>query len=114
MACLLSTNLKSSCSYYFNFTKALHVFVINNHNNVCVCELNDQKFFNLLLGLKQSNFLSLFADTMICNGCCVTLDHIVTYLFKQLSQKGKIIFHFKFILEKYLISINMYDNFIYL
>lgn len=26
-------------------------------------------------------------DTMICNGCCVTLDHIVTYLFKQLYQK---------------------------
>ncbi|KAJ8686986.1 hypothetical protein QAD02_022780 [Eretmocerus hayati] len=27
-------------------------------------------------------------DTMICNGCCVTLDHIVTYLFKQLYQKA--------------------------
>jgi len=28
-------------------------------------------------------------DTMVCTGCCATLDHIVTYLFKQLSQKGK-------------------------
>jgi len=27
-------------------------------------------------------------DTMICSGCCVTLDHIVTYLFKQLYQPG--------------------------
>ncbi|KAK6635129.1 Exportin 7 [Polyplax serrata] len=28
-------------------------------------------------------------DTMICTGCCATLDHIVTYLFKQLTTKGK-------------------------
>ncbi|CAG2055861.1 unnamed protein product, partial [Timema podura] len=28
-------------------------------------------------------------DTMVCTGCCATLDHIVTYLFKQLTQKGK-------------------------
>ncbi|EFN61343.1 Exportin-7 [Camponotus floridanus] len=27
-------------------------------------------------------------DTMVCTGCCATLDHIVTYLFKQLYQKG--------------------------
>ncbi|EFN82748.1 Exportin-7-A [Harpegnathos saltator] len=25
---------------------------------------------------------------MVCTGCCATLDHIVTYLFKQLYQKG--------------------------
>ncbi|OXU26700.1 hypothetical protein TSAR_005650 [Trichomalopsis sarcophagae] len=31
-----------------------------------------------------------FTDTMICNGCCVTLDYIVTYLFKQLYQKAGI------------------------
>ncbi|XP_014602188.1 PREDICTED: exportin-7 isoform X5 [Polistes canadensis] len=28
-------------------------------------------------------------DTMVCTGCCATLDHIVTYLFKQLYQKGR-------------------------
>ncbi|CAB4068948.1 XPO7 [Lepeophtheirus salmonis] len=28
-------------------------------------------------------------DTMVCTGCCTTLDHIVTYLFKQVSMKGK-------------------------
>lgn len=28
-------------------------------------------------------------DTMVCTGCCATLDHIVTYLFKQLTMKGK-------------------------
>nr|CAH7736012.1 unnamed protein product [Callosobruchus chinensis] len=27
-------------------------------------------------------------DTMVCTGCCATLDHIVTYLFKQLTQKA--------------------------
>lgn len=26
---------------------------------------------------------------MICTGCCATLDHIVTYLFKQLHKTGK-------------------------
>ncbi|CAH2275085.1 exportin-7 isoform X2 [Pelobates cultripes] len=28
-------------------------------------------------------------DTMVCTGCCSCLDHIVTYLFKQLSRTGK-------------------------
>ena len=28
-------------------------------------------------------------DTMVCTGCCATLDHIVTYLFKQVMMKGK-------------------------
>ena len=30
----------------------------------------------------------LFTDTMVCTGCCATLDHIVTYLFKQVMMKG--------------------------
>ena len=30
-----------------------------------------------------------FLDTMVCTGCCATLDHIVTYLFKQVMMKGK-------------------------
>ncbi|XP_050294230.1 exportin-7 isoform X2 [Anthonomus grandis grandis] len=29
-----------------------------------------------------------YTDTMVCTGCCATLDHIVTYLFKQLTQKA--------------------------
>ena len=29
------------------------------------------------------------ADTMVCTGCCSSLDHIVTYLFKQLSRSTK-------------------------
>ncbi|XP_066902464.1 exportin-7 isoform X5 [Halyomorpha halys] len=28
-------------------------------------------------------------DTMVCTGCCASLDHIVTYLFKQITNKGK-------------------------
>ena len=31
----------------------------------------------------------LVIDTMVCTGCCATLDHIVTYLFKQVTYKGK-------------------------
>ena len=27
---------------------------------------------------------------MVCTGCCATLDHIVTHLFKQMSMKGKV------------------------
>jgi len=27
----------------------------------------------------------------ICTGCCTTLDHIVTYVFKQLLLKGKLL-----------------------
>ena len=27
---------------------------------------------------------------MVCTGCCATLDHIVTYLFKQVMMKGKV------------------------
>lgn len=32
---------------------------------------------------------SLFSDTMVCTGCCATLDYIVTYLFKQITNKGQ-------------------------
>lgn len=28
-------------------------------------------------------------DTMVCTGCCATLDNIVTYLFKKVTSKGK-------------------------
>ena len=28
-------------------------------------------------------------DSMVCNGCCATLDNIVSYLFKKVTQKGK-------------------------
>jgi len=34
--------------------------------------------------------LNYFTDTMVCTGCCATLDHIVTYLFKQVMMKGKV------------------------
>merc|ERR1711892_367978 len=29
-------------------------------------------------------------DTMVCTGCCATLDHIVTYLFKKVTNWGKV------------------------
>ncbi|XP_037791667.1 exportin-7-like isoform X1 [Penaeus monodon] len=33
--------------------------------------------------------LCIFSDTMVCSGCCATLDHVVTYLYKLLHQKSK-------------------------
>jgi len=29
----------------------------------------------------------IITDTMVCTGCCATLDHIVTYLFKKVTNK---------------------------
>jgi len=37
----------------------------------------------------ENKLFVLFSDTMVCTGCCSTLDHIVTYLFKQVTMKGK-------------------------
>ncbi|OXA43995.1 Exportin-7 [Folsomia candida] len=34
-------------------------------------------------------FVPKSLDTMVCAGCCATLDHIVTYLFKQWTLKNK-------------------------
>ena len=34
-----------------------------------------------------------FTDTMVCTGCCATLDYIVTYLFKQVTMKGRGFLH---------------------
>ena len=31
--------------------------------------------------------LCYFSDTMICTGCCATLDNIITYLLKRLTRK---------------------------
>ena len=31
----------------------------------------------------------IITDTMVCTGCCATLDHIVTYLFKKVTNKGR-------------------------
>ena len=32
----------------------------------------------------------IITDTMVCTGCCATLDHIVTYLFKKVTNKGEL------------------------
>jgi len=60
----------------------------------CLC----QDHMAFLSSLEPRVFLYMFAsiseglqalDTMVCTGCCATLDHIVTFTFKQLQQKGK-------------------------
>ncbi|KAL1509455.1 hypothetical protein ABEB36_004189 [Hypothenemus hampei] len=56
-----------------------------------------QDHMNFLATLEPQVFLYILSsisegltalDTMVCTGCCATLDHIVTYLFKQLTQKA--------------------------
>nr|XP_053642683.1 exportin-7-like [Cherax quadricarinatus] len=57
-----------------------------------------QDHMNFLSTLEPSVFLYVLSsiseglsaiDTMVCSGCCATLDHIVTYLYKLLHQKSK-------------------------
>uniref|UniRef100_A0A8C1WKD7 Exportin 7 n=1 Tax=Cyprinus carpio TaxID=7962 RepID=A0A8C1WKD7_CYPCA len=71
--------------------------------------ITDQSYYSLLEVLTQDhmNFIASLEphvvmyilssisegltalDTMVCTGCCSSLDHIVTYLFKQLSRSTK-------------------------
>lgn len=53
---------------------------------------------NFLASLEPQVFLYILSsiseglnalDTMVCTGCCTTLDHIVTYLFKWISKTTK-------------------------
>lgn len=53
---------------------------------------------NFLASLEPQVFLYILSsiseglnalDTMVCTGCCSTLDHIVTYLFKWISKSSK-------------------------
>ena len=53
---------------------------------------------NFLASLDANIFLYILSsiseglnalDTMVCTGCCATLDHIVTYLFKWISKSNK-------------------------
>ncbi|XP_032806398.1 exportin-7 isoform X1 [Petromyzon marinus] len=57
-----------------------------------------QDHMNFLVGLEPSVLLYILTsvseglsalDTMVCTSCCASLDHMVTYLFKQLSRNGK-------------------------
>lgn len=57
-----------------------------------------QDHMNFLASLEPNVFLYILSsiseglnalDTMVCTGCCATLDHIVTYLFKWLSKSTK-------------------------
>merc|ERR1712141_460941 len=57
--------------------------------------LEPQVFLYILASISEGlqalgGNLNYFTDTMVCTGCCATLDHIVTYLFKQVMMKGKV------------------------
>jgi len=57
-----------------------------------------QDHMNFLASLDPNMFLYILSsiseglsalDTMVCAGCCATLDHIVSYLFKQWTLKNR-------------------------
>ncbi|XP_033102804.1 exportin-7-like isoform X2 [Anneissia japonica] len=61
-------------------------------------ECLSQDHMDFISNLEPPVFLSILGsisegltalDTMVCTGCCATLDHIVTYLFKKLSKTAK-------------------------
>lgn len=61
------------CSFFFSINQSLR--------------RKDSSWAPFCSGIYAS--FTIFADTMVCTGCCSTLDHIVSYIFKQLANKGK-------------------------
>ena len=58
------------------------------HQNACVPTLAITTLISRLCWSVLSLSLSI-TDTMVCTGCCATLDNIITYLFKRLTRKQK-------------------------
>ncbi|PIK61768.1 putative exportin-7-like [Apostichopus japonicus] len=71
---------KLSQSYY-----GLVECLAQDHMNF-IATLEAQLFLHILSSISEG---LTALDTMVCTGCCATLDHIVTYLFKQLHKTGK-------------------------
>ena len=74
-----------------NFPKLSQTFYV-------LLECLAQDHMNFLASLEPPVFLYILSsisegltalDTMVCTGCCATLDHIVTYLFRWISKTGK-------------------------
>lgn len=74
-----------------NFPKLSQTFYV-------LLECLAQDHMNFLASLEPHVFLYILSsiseglnalDTMVCTGCCATLDHIVTYLFKWISKNSK-------------------------
>lgn len=75
-----------------NFPKLSQTFYV-------LLECLAQDHMNFLATLEPSVFLFILSsisegltalDTMVCTGCCATLDHIVTYLFRWISKSNKV------------------------
>ncbi|XP_044761440.1 exportin-7 isoform X1 [Coccinella septempunctata] len=78
---------KLSQTYYI-----LLEFLAQDHMSF-LATLEPQVFLYILSSISEGltalgGTLNLYTDTMVCTGCCAILDHIVTYLFKQLTQKA--------------------------
>uniref|UniRef100_A0A1B6DUV4 Importin N-terminal domain-containing protein n=1 Tax=Clastoptera arizonana TaxID=38151 RepID=A0A1B6DUV4_9HEMI len=86
-----NTNSTRSCHLSTNSEKAYRMMM--NNKSISNSENRNMKsigcFSNISTRVLFSYWSTYRWNTMVCTGCCATLDHIVTYLFKQLSQKGK-------------------------
>ena len=58
----------------------------NSESYLLAMSLSHSHSFSVNIPLSLNRFI---ADTMVCTGCCATLDNIVTYLFKRLTNKSK-------------------------
>ena len=67
------------CIYYL-----LCTFDPSNIRSLFLCSVDIYILFYSMMKI-------FAADTMVCTGCCATLDHIVTYLFKKVTNKGELL-----------------------
>ena len=51
--------------------------------------MNINEIISWILINEMLLLLYLSVDTMVCTGCCATLDHITTFLHKRLSKTNK-------------------------
>lgn len=54
---------------------------------LCIALLLSHELISTLIHIQRYEYYIL--DTMVCTGCCATLDTIITYLFKRLTSKKK-------------------------
>ncbi|RWS31317.1 exportin-7-like protein [Leptotrombidium deliense] len=83
--------LRNFFKYPKNFPKLSQTYYV-------LLECLAQDHMSFLANLEPHVFLYILSsiseglnalDTMVCTGCCATLDHIVTYLFKWISKNNK-------------------------
>uniref|UniRef100_A0A672RHN5 Exportin-7 n=1 Tax=Sinocyclocheilus grahami TaxID=75366 RepID=A0A672RHN5_SINGR len=79
-------------------SKMITTYGTNSQSFYSLLEVLTQDHMNFIASLEPHVVMYILSsisegltalDTMVCTGCCSSLDHIVTYLFKQLSRSTK-------------------------